>query len=129
MFDIPRMWERGFEAARAASQDSIAPRTARKVGAALFGGSILLALGHNAYGQSHPDSKLLCNIHAEHRALLHRQYYEGRGLVMYVFRQLASGVEACSRPCENCIGLMGIAGIRAVRFINDRGKAEEIKLS
>jgi len=124
-----RSWKRGFEAARVASLDSVAPHLARKVGAALFGGSILLALGHNTYGQSHPDSQLLCNVHAEHRALLRRQYYEGRGLIMYVFRQLASGAQACSKPCANCIGLMRIAGVRAVRFINDRGKAEEINVS
>jgi len=123
-----RSWKRGFETAKAASLNSIAPRHARKVGAALFSGSVLLSLGHNSYNHGHP--KASWNIHAEHRALLRRQHYDvnGRGLILYVYREVRSGAAACSRPCRNCQILLREAGVRVVRFVNESGQFDQLAL-
>lgn len=126
MGGVTRSWRRGFEAAKAASQNSIAPRHARKVGAALFAGSVLLSLGHNSYNHGHPRAGW--NIHAEHRALLRRRHHESaRGLTLYVYRELANGQLACCRPCENCWALLREAGVRVVRFVDEQGRFAEAR--
>jgi deoxycytidylate deaminase len=119
-------WTRNFQVAKIASLQSSA-RKARRVGAALYSGGTLLSIGYNEYGHSHPDAPW--NLHAEHRALLKRQYYDDKGrLIMYVWRALASGAAANSKPCENCTRLMREAGIRLVRFVNEAGRFEEMKI-
>lgn len=123
-------WTRGFSAARAASLNSVAPRHARRVGAALFSGSVILSIGHNTYSHGHPKALKLGNIHAEHRALLRRQHYDPRGnLVLYVYRETADGRQANSRPCDNCLELMKEAGVRIVRFIDIHRKPCELKIA
>ena len=125
---MEKSWKKGFDAAKAASQNSIAPRVARKVGAALFSGSVLLAIGHNSYGHSHPQAEIGHNLHAEHRALLRRRYYDVRGEVMYVWREKADGSPGCCRPCDNCMGLMKEAGIRVVRFVDEAGTFNQVEI-
>lgn len=124
--------ERGFETALAAAELSTAPRTARKMGAALFCGSRLLSVGYNRY-HSHPesDNQDFCrSLHCENVALLRRRHYDlpkGR-MVLYVARQLANGTAACSRPCDNCLGLCKVAGVHSVMFYNEAGQMEELVL-
>ena len=119
-------WKRGFEIAKAASEYATAPRRSRQVGAALFSGGALVAIGFNKYNHSHPAAQW--GIHAEHAALIKRQYYPGRNLVMYVYRELNDGKPACSKPCGNCQHLMHEAGVRFVRFVNSDGQFEQINV-
>ena len=119
---------RKFEIARAASLCSAA-RRARKVGAALFSGSVLLSVGSNEYGKTHPASAPYCNLHAEHRCLLRRRWREnGNSLSIYVYRELANGTIACSKPCNNCLNLLREAGVRTAYYFNEDGRITLVKL-
>lgn len=121
--------KRGFDAAKAISVYSNA-RHSRRMGAALYSGSRLLSLGYNSYNKTHASLKHRhWSIHAEHHALLKRRYYnDPRGLILYVYRELANGTPACSRPCSECLVLMAEAGVRVVRFTEKDGTLGEIKL-
>lgn len=121
-----KSWDRGFQVAKAASEYGVAPRKSRKVGAAIYAGSKLLAIGFNHYGKTHPQTDW--GIHAEHSALIKRAYYPAKNMVMYVYRELADGSTACSRPCDNCIYLMRLAGVSAVRFADTDGNFKEEKI-
>lgn len=122
---------KGFAVAFAAAELSDAPRTARKLGAALFSGPRLLSVGANLYGRSHPDSSnpnFIRSTHAEHCAILKRRHYEGDNMILYVARRLANGEPGASRPCQNCLNLCRMAGIKRVRFYDGHGKQQEITL-
>lgn len=128
-------WTRGFDVAAAAATQSNAPFTRTKMGAALFDGSRLVGIGFNTYFKSHPEhlihgrvGRCFENTHAEQSALIKRKHYEDRNLVMYVWRELGSGEPACSRPCSMCESLMRQAGVRKVRFLDEEGKWQEMKL-
>ncbi len=124
--------QRGFDTALAAAELSDAPRTARKMGASLWVGSRLLSVGYNRY-HSHPDSNnegFCRSLHAEHVALLRRQHYDrisGR-MTIYVARKLADGSVGTSRPCDNCIRLLQVAGVNKVWFHEPNGIAQNINL-
>jgi deoxycytidylate deaminase len=123
--NMTKAWKRGFDAAKAASLYSNAKHS-RRVGASLFSNSTLLAVGFNTYAFTHPRSKW--NMHAEMRAIIRRQYYNDRKSVLYVYREKADGTPACSKPCAFCSIMIREAGIKTVRFINDKGLPEEIKI-
>ena len=123
---------RGFEVAIAASLLSDAPRPALRLGASLFAGARLLSVGCNLYSRSHPASNngrdFHRSTHAEHRCLLRRQWNPTDNLTMYVARRKADGSSACSKPCNNCLELARIAGVRRIRYFGDDGKPKEITL-
>jgi deoxycytidylate deaminase len=124
--------DRGFDAAFAASELSDAPRTARRMGAALFSGSRLLSVGANLYKRTHPDSEqaegFAYSTHCEHVALLRRQHYDWRGrLTLYVARRLADGSVGNSRPCVNCMNLCKLAGVRRI-WLHEYGEKKELTL-
>lgn len=120
--------KRGFDLARFASVFSNA-RHSRRVGAVIFAGGKLISSGHNTYGKTHPSAKNgAFNVHAELHALIKRQHYDEKNLVMYVYRELANGAPACSMPCPNCMFLMQEAGVKSVHFVNVAGEQEKIKL-
>jgi deoxycytidylate deaminase len=121
-----KSWDRGFQVAKAASEYGVAPRKSRKVGAAIYAGSKLLAIGFNHYHKTHPATEW--GIHAEHAALIKRAYYPAKNMVIYVYRELANGSVACSRPCDNCIYLMRLAGVSTVRFADADGIFKEEKI-
>lgn len=103
------------------------------MGAALFSGPRVLAVGANQYNRSHPASKnteqFSCSTHAEHQALLRRRHYDGdRNLILYVARARADGALGCSKPCENCMDLCKLAGIKRIRYVDEQGNRKEITL-
>ena len=123
---------RGFETALAAAELSTASRTARKMGSALYAGPRLLSVGYNRY-HSHPDSNNIgfCrSLHCEHVALLRRQHFDKLSghLTMYVARRLADGSLGCSKPCDNCVELCRLAGVRRIRYVDEQGERKEITL-
>lgn len=125
--------ERGFDAALAVSLLSNAPRAGVRLGAALFSGSRLLAVGANRYEHSHPSSdnssEYTLSLHAEHACLLRRWHYDKEpGLTLYVARRRHDGTLGCSMPCKNCLRLCGVAGISAVHFYDVDGKPEKLTL-
>ena len=124
--------QRGFDAALAAAELSDAPRTARKMGASLWAGPRLLSVGYNRW-QSHPSSdntEFNRSLHAENVAIIRRQHYDRLSgfLSLYVARRLADGSMGTSKPCNNCINLCRLAGVRRVFFYNHEGKPEEVLL-
>jgi deoxycytidylate deaminase len=123
--------DRGFAVALAASEFSDAPRRALKMGASLYSGSRLLSIGANLFGRSHPDSanspSFYRSTHCEHVALLRRKHYESTGnLTLYVARIRADGSFGCSKPCDNCMNLMKLAGVTRVRFFDENGNQKEL---
>jgi deoxycytidylate deaminase len=119
---------RKFEIARAASLLSSARRS-RQIGAALFSGSILLSVGNNEYGHTHPRSSPFCNLHAEHRCLLRRRWREnGNNLCIYVYRELSDGTRACSKPCSNCLNLLREAGVKTAYYFDIHSRIALVKL-
>jgi deoxycytidylate deaminase len=131
-----RRWVKGFEAAQAASIHAVTTYGPWKMGAALYNGSNLLAVGYNMMSKSHPQSQIKdlghsfnVFVHAEQMALIRRRHYDGdSNLIMYVWRTAGTGDAACSKPCVNCQELMKLAGVKKVRYFNDQGISEEMKL-
>jgi deoxycytidylate deaminase len=123
---------RGFAVAKAASRYAVAPRIRNKMGAAIFSKSNLLSLGYNSYRCTHPDSantRLFArNLHSEHSALLKIRHYDNQNLVIYVYRETADGKPASSKPCDNCIFLLKLAGIRRARYFDNQGNMAEMIL-
>ena len=123
--------ERGFAVAFATALLSDAPRMGLRMGAALYSGSRLLAVGVNRWC-SHPASDnrgFPKSYHAEHCALVRRKHYDDtRRLTMYVGRRREDGTPGCSRPCNNCLGLMRLAGVRRCWFYNEQDEPEEMTL-
>jgi tRNA(Arg) A34 adenosine deaminase TadA len=132
-----RSWISGFNTAQIASKQSIAPTQAYKVGAALYSGNRLLSIGYNQFSKTHPRYAIRkhdgndfdITLHAELMCLLRRQYYEGnKNLILYVYRGLANGKPGCSKPCPMCMSAIILASVKRIRFYNNQGIAEEIKL-
>lgn len=124
-----KMWKKGFRAAQVASVHSNAAKASRRVGAALFNKGNVVAIGFNTYGQTHPDADhRKSSIHAEHKAILKRQYYSNNGLIMYTYRETCDGFPANSMPCPSCQTIMREAGIKIVRYINEKGLPSEMRL-
>jgi deoxycytidylate deaminase len=122
--------DRGFDTAFAASTLSDAPRAGLRMGAAIYGGSRLLAVGCNLYSRSHPESEqshdFWRSTHAEHTALLKRQHYPNGSMTLYVARRRADGTVGSSRPCPNCIRLARLAGVQRIWFYDSHGQRQEI---
>jgi tRNA(Arg) A34 adenosine deaminase TadA len=130
-------WYRGFSAAAGAALSSNGTQFGFKLGAALYAGSNLLSAGHNMWGKTTPHSVHSTyngNVHAEIACLLKRRYYDkSNNLILYVYRattdsQQTMSQNGCSRPCNNCMTAIKLAGVRRVRFFNESGEPDEIKL-
>lgn len=123
--------ERGFSVAFATALLSDAPRAGLRMGAALYTGSRLLAVGANRW-TTHPASDnvgFTRSFHAEHVALVRRKHYDVTNrLTMYVGRMREDGTIGCSRPCNNCLELMRLAGVRRVWFYDEQEKQTEVTL-
>ena len=124
--------DRGLSVALAASLLSNAPRVGLRLGAALYSGSRLLSIGANRWN-THPASDnndVFCrSLHAEHCALVRRQHYDAPSrMTLYVARRREDGTLGCSKPCQNCMALARLAGVRRVWFYNTEGKPEEVLL-
>lgn len=123
-------WKRGFTAAKAASVHSNADKQSKRIGAAIFSKGSLIAIGFNMYGYTHPDAHRTNtynrNLHAEHKALLKRQYYSNHGMILYTYRETTDGKPACSKPCLNCETLIKEAGISVIRYIDTNGQMAEM---
>ena len=137
MSDISGSWRRGFEAAKAASQYSNGPQKGYKLGSALYAGSVLLSVGFNDWSKTSrhaTHNTWTGNIHAEIMSLIKRRHYDNpKNLILYVSRTTTNSRRTvdqtgCSRPCNNCMAAIRAAGVRRVRFYNEQGQPEEIKL-
>jgi len=132
-----KSWRRGFQAARAASLLSNGPTLGAKLGAALYAGSNLLSVGYNDWFKTTPHTRNATyngNTHAEAMALIKRWHYDHSGnLILYVWRsttdpQQTQTGNGCSRPCASCMNLIRLAGVRRIRFFDEQGVPNEIKL-
>jgi deoxycytidylate deaminase len=118
--------ERGLSVALAASLLSSAPRRGLCMGAALFHGSRLLSVGANRW-TTHPASNnegFTRSLHAEHVALLRRWHYDAPSrMTLYVARKREDGTLGNSKPCDNCVRLCKLAGVRRIYFYNKYGES------
>ena len=130
-------WKRGMDAAKAASLLSNGTSLGYRLGAALYAGSNLLSVGYNDWRKSHPHGKngeFDGNTHAEAMCLVKRRHYDNpSNLILYVSRTATNPKrteewDACSRPCERCMKLIELAGVRRIRFYDEEGNPAEIKL-
>jgi deoxycytidylate deaminase len=130
-------WQRGFDAAEAASKLSSGPQYGYHLGAALYNGAVLLSLGCNNWNKTSPYARhatYIGNVHAEIMCLLKRKYYKpSKNLTLYVFRSTSNSKKtynkpACSRPCRNCMKIIAAAGVHRVRFYNECGNPREIRV-
>ena len=128
-------WKRGFEVAKNASLHSNGPSKGRRMGTALYSGNKLVSIGFNQYYKTHPKYRISIknveitkNIHAEMSALIKRQYYTNKNLIMYIYREKDNGELGCSRPCELCYEMLRLAEVKRVCFINENGVFVEEKL-
>ena len=132
MSQITKSWQRGFDAAKAARCYSNGERPGRKLGAALFSGSVLISVGFNTFARTHPQIKFATfekNVHAEHAAIIKRQHYNnGNNLTLYVWRENHLGNPVCSKPCMSCQKIMALANVRRVRYIDEGGRFTEMFL-
>ena len=125
--ELTNSMKRKFQIAKIASTYSNAKKS-RQVGAVLFSGSTLLSIGHNSYNTTHTASAVHCNIHAEHRCIIRRRYYDTKGnLTMFIYRETADGSPACSKPCNNCLKLLKEAGIEEIYFLDIKGHPQRYK--
>jgi deoxycytidylate deaminase len=131
-----RSWQRGFEAATAASIHSTGIAVGQKLGAALYSGSNLLSIGFNDWNKTTRHSQNIDyngNTHAEVMALVRRWHYDKtKNLIMYVSRYITNSQQTiigygCSRPCNSCMRLIVSYGVRRVRFFDENGEPREIK--
>jgi deoxycytidylate deaminase len=103
------------------------------MGAAIFQGSKLIAVGYNFYGKSKPGNTCIHNgkvhnksLHAEQMAIDQIKHYNyASKLTLYVVRLDGNGDYTCSAPCNICLDYMRKYKIKRVRFINFEGKPEE----
>lgn len=130
-------WTRGFDAALAASEHSDGVPNRDKMGAAIFSGGRLLAVGFNIYSKTTPTGILIKNgkeillaTHAEVNALTKIKFrdYTNNKLIMYIARQNRNNILVTSKPCKMCQNLLILAGIRVVRYFNQNSDPEELKL-
>lgn len=109
-------------------------RPGEKMGAALFSGSIIVGIGFNTYGKTHPNARMNgynSSVHAEMQCLLKRRYYKDKNLTMYVFREKSIKgklIPGISKPCRNCYKHLRIAEVKTIRYIDESGFAVQEKL-
>ncbi len=132
-----RSWQRGMDAAKAASMFSNGTSLGYRLGAALYAGSNLLSVGFNDWCKSTPLSRHRFydgNTHAEAMTLVRRRHYDrGNNLILYISRTKTDTFHtvtknACSRPCKSCMNLIRLAGVKKIRFYNEDGLPTEIRL-
>jgi deoxycytidylate deaminase len=133
---LSKAWQRGFDAARAASVHSTGSAIGQKLGAALYAGSNLLSIGFNDWNRTSKHAQFdnyNGNVHAEVMCLVRRWHYEkSNNLILYVSRTTTNpertvSKDGCSRPCSKCMNLVREYGIRRVRFFDESGLPTEIK--
>ena len=118
--------DRGLDIALATAALSDAPRMGLKMGACLMAGSRLLSVGANRW-TTHPASNnegFTRSLHAEHVALLRRWHYDAPSrMTLYVARKREDGTLGNSKPCDNCVRLCKLAGVRRIYFYNKSGES------
>lgn len=142
--ELPARLQKGFEAAKVASNYSDGSLKRERMGAAIFAGSRLLSIGFNQYYKSRPDNKFIkldANnkvveyrkaTHAEQCALDKIKYspnYVNKKLIMYIYREGANGEPTASAPCELCQSVIKRSEIAIVRFFSTGGEYKEWKVT
>jgi deoxycytidylate deaminase len=134
---LSKSWNRGFNAAHAAALHSDGPTNGTRMGAALYAGSNLLSFGYNVWFKTNPNFSFgthNSNTHAEAMCLVRRKHYDhSSNLILYVARTVTNTTQTkyangFSKPCDRCMALIKLAGVRRVRYFDKNGEAVEIKL-
>tara|TARA_R100001594_G_scaffold116196_1_gene151153 strand:- start:213 stop:566 length:354 start_codon:yes stop_codon:yes gene_type:complete len=79
---------------------------------------------HPRFTRTYPDGTVGSHMHAEMNVLR----FAKPGDTLEVIRFLKEGEHAMAKPCELCMRHIRDAGIKKVRYTNEDGEWEEIKL-
>lgn len=115
--------ERGLRAAIKAATKSVF--RCHKVGAALFKGSRLIALGWNKH-KTHPDNACEISRHGEFDTLIKIPQHQLRGARLYIARLTRSGKVSYSKPCKHCLAFLKTLPLDRVLYTNYAGKLERV---
>jgi deoxycytidylate deaminase len=133
--ELPNSWKIGFDQAKNSLQFCVAPHHAKKIGSALFNGNKLVSIGYNLYDKSHTFYSGIRNfldhdkcVHSEMTALVKRQYYGDNNLILYIYRELKNGTIACAKPCNICMKLIKLAGVKRIRYTSNNNLYMEEKI-
>lgn len=92
-----------------------------------------IAVGYNLR-KTHPrftnlNKTYSIGIHAEMSTIIHCNYADVRGSIMYIYRENLKGEPAIARPCKHCLNLLRKCGVRKIYYtINERPYWKEEKL-
>lgn len=136
---LTHRWVRGFETAKQAIEYSSGKCRGHYMGAAIFSGNRVLSTGNNLLVKTKPGNSVVktdgtaydISCHAEQIAVDRVKHRESNtsNLIMYIVRVNGNDKYANSRPCAMCVDYLKKYGIRTIRFINELGIPEELKLT
>lgn len=99
-----------------------------KLGAVIAKSNRLLGKGNNAV-RGHYYSflyKFNCAYHAEAGAILNTPSHLLRGATLYVARTNRAGVARLAKPCQCCLALAHMVGIKKIIYTTNEGYDETI---
>jgi tRNA(Arg) A34 adenosine deaminase TadA len=97
-----------------------------KLGCVIVKKNAVLSAGFNNKNKTHTRSNHpFKTLHSEIHALLGLDFKDTQGAVAYVYREIADGTPAMSRPCPSCMMALKIAGIKRVFYTTDGSWAVE----
>lgn len=119
---MTRRHDRGLRTATKAARCSA---NNHRVGAALFKGRRLIAVGWNTL-KTHPDSETFNQLqHAEFSCLMGQYKYDLVGALLYVVRLTRGGKPGISKPCAPCMDWIRACGLRKVIYLDHNGEPVE----
>lgn len=102
------------------------------LGAIIFKGKRILSVGHNQIGRGTNKCSTLWSgsLHAEQAAILPllKDPSKLKGASLLVTRLKSKGLLGLAKPCEMCMDLIRIMGIKEVLYTTNEGFLERIKL-
>lgn len=113
----------------ALASPGVGKRRGIRVGAVIAYGKHPIAAGFNSY-KTHPFVARHCKwpyLHAEVAAVLAAGLDRCRGSVLVSARVLRNGSLANSKPCDDCLRIIRMAGIKTVIYTSDNGNTERLK--
>lgn len=102
------------------------------LGAVIFKGKRVLAVGHNQTGRGTNKCLTLWagSLHAEQAAILQllKDISKLKGASLLVTRLKSKGFLGLAKPCEMCMDLIKQVGIKEVFYTTNEGMLERIKV-
>ena len=114
---------RGIRAAvKAASQSHF---RCHRVGAALFKGRSLIAMGWNKK-KTHPKNSCILSRHGEFDTLIKLPLHQIMGARLYIARLTRTGKVSYSKPCKHCLHFLKALPLDRIYYTNYTGNLEKV---